>query len=81
LRPALESVYDRRAGIQVHNQKPSAKRGGGVKNDLMSKGIEVLGVGKTVAANFCPKSKNRRESIACPAPKRRVIVFIKGAAT
>jgi len=74
-----------RLGSHQYNQKLSERRAENVKRYLVSKGVaagkvETIGMGKTVPAKFCPDSKNRKELIACLAPSRRAIVFIKGPA-
>jgi len=72
-----------RLGSHQYNQKLSERRAESVKKYLASKGvaankIETIGMGKTVPAKFCPDTKNRKELIACLAPSRRAIVFVKG---
>ena len=72
-----------RLGSQQFNQKLSERRADAVKKHLVSKGmagdgIEIIGMGKTVPAKFCPDEKNRKALIACLAPNRRVSISIKG---
>ena len=74
-----------RIGSQQYNQKLSERRADSVKSYLVGKGadrngIEMIGMGKTVPAKFCPDTKNRKELIACLAPNRRSIITTKGPA-
>jgi OOP family OmpA-OmpF porin len=72
-----------RLGSAQYNQRLSEKRAEAVRAYLVSKGadaskIEVFGFGKTLPVKSCPDTKDRKSTIECLAPNRRVVVEIQG---
>ena len=72
-----------RLGSAQYNQRLSEKRAEAVRAYLVSKGadaskIEVFGFGKTLPVKSCPDTKDRKSTIECLAPNRRVVVEIEG---
>jgi len=72
-----------RLGSAQYNQRLSEKRAEAVRAYLVSKGadaskIEVFGFGKTLPVKACPDTKDRKSTIECLAPNRRVVVEIQG---
>ena len=72
-----------RLGSAQYNQRLSEKRAEAVRAYLVSKGtdaskIEVFGFGKTLPVKPCPDTKDRKSTIECLAPNRRVVVEIQG---
>ena len=72
-----------RLGSAQYNQRLSEKRAETVRAYLVSKGadaskIEVFGFGKTLPVKPCPDTKDRKSTIECLAPNRRVVVEIQG---
>src|SRR6266581_2965125 len=72
-----------RLGSAQYNQKLSEKRAEAVRAYLVSKGadaskVEVFGFGKTLPVKSCPDAKDRKSTIECLAPNRRVVVEIQG---
>jgi len=72
-----------RLGSAQYNQRLSEERAEAVRAYLVSKGadaskIEVFGFGKTLPVKPCPDTKDRKSTIECLAPNRRVVVEIQG---
>jgi OOP family OmpA-OmpF porin len=72
-----------RLGSAQYNQRLSEKRAEAVRAYLVSKGadaakIETFGFGKTLPVKACPDTKDRKSTIECLAPNRRVVVEIQG---
>ena len=72
-----------RLGSPQYNQRLSEKRADAVRAYLVSKGveagsIETFGFGKTTPVKACPDSKDRKSTIECLAPNRRVEIEIQG---
>jgi OOP family OmpA-OmpF porin len=72
-----------RLGSAQYNQRLSEKRAEAVRAYLVSKGVdaakvETLGFGKTLPVKACPDQKDRKATIECLAPNRRVVVEVQG---
>jgi OOP family OmpA-OmpF porin len=72
-----------RLGSPQYNQRLSEKRAEAVRAYLVSKGVETskvetLGFGKTLPVKACPDQKDRKATIECLAPNRRVVVEVQG---
>jgi OOP family OmpA-OmpF porin len=72
-----------RLGAAQYNQRLSEKRAEAVRAYLVSKGVdaakvETLGFGKTLPVKACPDQKERKATIECLAPNRRVVVEVQG---
>src|SRR5687768_5013627 len=72
-----------RLGSPQYNQRLSEKRAEAVRAYLVSKGVdaakvETLGFGKTLPVKACPDQKERKATIECLAPNRRVVVEVQG---
>jgi OOP family OmpA-OmpF porin len=72
-----------RLGAAQYNQRLSEKRAEAVRAYLVSKGVdaakvETLGFGKTLPVKACPDQKDRKATIECLAPNRRVVVEVQG---
>jgi OOP family OmpA-OmpF porin len=72
-----------RIGSAQYNQRLSEKRAEAVRAYLVSKGVdaakvETLGFGKTLPVKACPDQKERKATIECLAPNRRVVVEVQG---
>jgi OOP family OmpA-OmpF porin len=72
-----------RLGSAQYNQRLSEKRAEAVRAYLVSKGVdaakvETLGFGKTLPVKACPDQKDRKATIDCLAPNRRVVVEVQG---
>jgi OOP family OmpA-OmpF porin len=72
-----------RLGSPQYNQRLSEKRAEAVRAYLVSKGVdaakvETLGFGKTLPVKACPDQKERKATIDCLAPNRRVVVEVQG---
>jgi OOP family OmpA-OmpF porin len=72
-----------RLGSAQYNQRLSEKRAEAVRAYLVSKGVdaakvETLGFGKTLPVKACPDQKDRKSTIECLAPNRRVVVEVQG---
>ncbi|MDH5208344.1 MAG: OmpA family protein [Burkholderiaceae bacterium] len=81
--------YTDRLGVDAYNQKLSQRRAQGVKDYLVSKGIEpnrvyTEGKGEANPVKQCPEPsakgevKNRKQLIDCLQPNRRVEVEVVG---
>lgn len=72
-----------RLGSAQYNQRLSEQRAEAVRAYLVSKGVdaakvETLGFGKTLPVKACPDQKDRKATIECLAPNRRVVVEVQG---
>jgi OOP family OmpA-OmpF porin len=72
-----------RLGSAQYNQRLSEKRAEAVRAYLVSKGVdadkvETLGFGKTLPVKACTDQKDRKATIECLAPNRRVVVEVQG---
>jgi OOP family OmpA-OmpF porin len=72
-----------RLGSAQYNQRLSEQRAEAVRAYLVSKGVdaakvETLGFGKTLPVKACPDQKDRKATIDCLAPNRRVVVEVQG---
>jgi len=73
-----------RLGTPQYNQRLSEKRAEAVRAYLVSKGtdagkVEVFGFGKTLPVKSCPDQKDRKSTIDCLGPNRRVVVEVQGS--
>ncbi len=79
----LVSGHTDTIGSAKYNQKLSERRAHAVREYLISQGIkgeqiEAKGYGETNPIAQCGKIKNRKKSISCQAPNRRVEVEVRG---
>jgi OmpA-OmpF porin, OOP family len=83
IRYVIVNGHADRLGSPQYNQRLSEKRAEAVRAYLVSKGVdaakvETLGFGKTLPVKACPDQKERKATIECLAPNRRVVVEVQG---